>query len=72
MKITVIVKPHASREKVEPLPDGSYRVSVHASPHEGKANEAVVEALAHFFKVSKSHLQIVHGLTGRKKIIEVL
>jgi uncharacterized protein (TIGR00251 family) len=71
MKISITVKPRCKKEKVERLPDGSYRVAVAAPPHEGKANEAVVEALAQFFGVAKSKIQIVKGTSGRKKIVEI-
>lgn len=69
MKIQVTVKPNARAAKVELLADGSYRVTVNASPHEGKANAAVIEALAKFFKVPKSFVRIAMGEKGKKKVI---
>lgn len=53
------------------LPDGSYRVSVAAPPHEGRANEAVIELLSDHFHVPKSTIRIVMGGTGRKKLLEI-
>ena len=44
---------------------------VKAMPHEGKANEAVIELVARHFKVPKSVVTIVTGLTSRNKIIEI-
>lgn len=72
MKIQVTVKPNVKREGVEKLPDGSYRVSVNAPPQEGRANKAVIELLAKFFKIPKSSITILRGQRGRKKLIEVL
>ena len=72
MKISITVKPNAKQEKVEPMPDGSYRVSVKAPPVEGKANEAVVAALAHYFSVPKSSVEITGGLRGKRKRVEIL
>jgi hypothetical protein len=40
-------------------------------PVEGKANEAVIKLLARHFKVPKSAVKIVVGLTGRTKIVDV-
>ena len=71
MKISITVKPNARRESVEKNPDGSYRVSVKAPPVEGKANEAVIEALADYFSVPKSTIFIVKGTKGKKKLVEI-
>lgn len=71
MKFSVTVKPHAKRQCVEPLPDGSYRVAVSAPPAEGKANEAVIAALAVHFSVPKSAVRIVRGHRGKKKLVEI-
>ncbi len=72
MKITVVVKPNTRQEKVEQLPDGSYRVAVNAPSQEGKANAAVIAALAEFFSIPKSSIVILHGHHGRRKIVEIL
>ena len=50
MRIRVRVKPGAREEKVSREPDGSLRVSVKARAQEGKANEAVVKAVARFLR----------------------
>ena len=71
MKIEVQVKPNSRRESVEKLPDGSYKVALNAPPTEGRANERLIEMLAEFFKVAKSSLTIVRGVTGRRKVVLV-
>jgi uncharacterized protein len=62
--------PHSMREEVVKQGD-DYVVRVKAMPVEGKANEAVIELLARHFKVPKSAVKIVVGLTGRTKIVDV-
>ena len=71
MKITVTVKPNAKKTAVEKLPDGAYKAWVKAPPVEGKANEAVIAALADFFKIRKSAITLIHGTSGKKKIFEI-
>lgn len=71
MKVTIHVKPNARHEKVEVQADGSLKVHVNAPPQEGRANERLVELLAKHFGVAKSHITIVHGTSGRKKVIEI-
>lgn len=70
MRFFVSVKPNAKAEKV--TSDGAkLTVAVTAPPREGKANEAVIAALAAHFKVTKSKIAIVSGHTSRRKVVEI-
>ncbi|MDP2600052.1 MAG: DUF167 domain-containing protein [Deltaproteobacteria bacterium] len=71
MRITIQVKPNAKQEKVEKMADGSLKVFVKAPPVEGKANKAVVDLLARYFRLSKSQVIIISGGKGRKKWVEI-
>jgi len=71
MRIRVRVKPGAREERVSREPDGSLLVSVTARAQEGKANEAVVKAVAKALRVPKSSVRIVSGLSSRTKTLEV-
>ena len=71
MRIRVRVKPGAREEKVSREPDGCLLVSVTARAHEGKANEAVVKAVAKSLRVPKTSVRIVSGLSSRTKMLEV-
>jgi len=71
MRLRVRVKPGAHEEKVSREPDGSLLVSVRARAQEGKANEAVVKAVAGFYHVPKSRVRILTGLSSRTKTLEV-
>lgn len=71
-RFSVRVKPGASRTQV----GGSYGessaliVAVNEQPVDGKANDAVIAALAKALDVRKADLQVVAGHTGRTKILE--
>jgi len=71
MRLRVSVKPGAHEEKVSREPDGSLLVSVRARAQEGKANEAVVKAVAKLLRVPKSQVKIVSGPSSRTKVLEV-
>lgn len=71
MKIEVRVKPGARQPEVEKQADGSFLVKVKERATEGRANEAVVEALAEYFDVPKSRVAILRGHKSRIKIIEL-
>jgi hypothetical protein len=69
--VRITVKPNSKKEGVEPIAGGELRVSVHAPPREGEANEAVVRLLADYFSVPKTSITIRHGRTGRRKLVHV-
>lgn len=71
MRIPVTVVPRARRTSVEQLEGGGLRVAVTAPPQEGRANEAVIEALAEYFRIPRSKVRIVLGRTARRKIVEI-
>ncbi|OGY58852.1 MAG: hypothetical protein A3F24_02465 [Candidatus Colwellbacteria bacterium RIFCSPHIGHO2_12_FULL_44_17] len=72
MKLFITAKPNAKETKVEKLSEGYFTVSVKEPPVEGKANAAIVKALADYFKTSQSNIRIVSGFTSRQKIIEIV
>ena len=71
MRIAVKAKPGAREESVSKEDDGSYTVAVKEPPVQGRANAAILRALAKHFGVSPSRVHIVSGHTARSKIVEV-
>lgn len=72
MKINVKAKPSAREEKVEKIDDNNFVVSVTEPPEKGKANDAIRNALAVYFKIGSSRVKIVSGYSSRNKVIEIL
>ena len=72
MKITVIVKPNSKKESVEELADGGLKVSVKEPALEGKANTAAIRVVARHFNVSRSSVEIVSGLSSRRKVFDIV
>lgn len=71
MKLNIIVKTKARDEKVIKLTDSVYEVSVKAMPIEGRANLAVIAALADYFHVHKNQVEIVSGFTSMNKVVKI-
>ena len=71
MRITVTVTPGARSERVERVDASRLRVAVTEPPREGRANAAVVRAVARFLGVPTSAVRIVHGATSRSKALEI-
>ena len=83
MKITIKAKANAKVEKIEELHSGSasksgqhqipsFKVSVKATPTDGKANDAIIRILATYFQVSRSQVRIVAGHSATQKIVEII
>ena len=71
-KLTIHVKPGSSQNKiVKNSEDGSITVYLHAKPHGGEANHALLEILAKHFRVPKTSIRIVRGEHARTKIVEL-
>ncbi len=59
MKFFVKVKPSAKQEKIEKIDKNTFAVSIKESPDRGRANEALIKALAKYFGVSKSNVKSI-------------
>jgi len=70
MKIRVKVIPNSKMNKIDVV-DDVYLVRVTAPPVDGKANKAVVELLAKYFKTSKSQVNITKGLASKLKTVDI-
>lgn len=72
MKFFIQVKPKSSSARVEQKNEKELTVWVREVPEDGKANDAVVRALAEHFDVAPSRVNITRGVSGRKKTIEIV
>jgi uncharacterized protein YggU (UPF0235/DUF167 family) len=70
MRIAVIARPHARRERVE-LTDDTLSVWVRARPVAGQANAAIEEAIARALGLRSSQVRLVAGTTSRHKLAEI-
>lgn len=72
MKINVKAKPGSKHEFVEKIDDANFVVSVKEPPIDGRANLAIRNALAVYFKTGTSCVKIISGHTSRNKVVEIL
>jgi uncharacterized protein (TIGR00251 family) len=71
LRIYIKVIPRSSRNLVEKISEGEYRVRLTAPPVDGKANEALVRLLAEHFDVAKSAIAIVGGKSSSRKMVDI-
>jgi uncharacterized protein (TIGR00251 family) len=80
MKIFIKAKPGAKKAFIKEEEAGLFEknaprrftVAVTEPAVEGKANRAIEEAIAEYFKIAPTRVRIVAGHTSRKKIIEIV
>ena len=70
VRVVVNVKPGSRRPGIS-LVDGTLQVRVSAPAHEGRANEAVTEALSAHLMLPRSALRLVRGFRAHIKTFEV-
>lgn len=69
--LRVRVTPRATRDAVTGIDERGIRVAVRAAPERGRANEAVLRAVAAWLGVAPSTLEIASGGGGRDKRVLV-
>jgi len=71
MKISVNVKPNAKQVKIERVNESHFLIRVKEKPQEGKANRAVIKALAEYFGIPQADVVLLRGQTAREKCFEI-
>lgn len=71
MKFFVSVKTNTKKTEVSWSDKKHLVVRLKESPVGGKANRALVEAVADFFNIPPSRVTIASGLKSKKKIIQI-
>lgn len=71
MKVSIIVHPNSKKERIEKDLLDNLHVWVNQPPLEGKANKATIEALADYFKTSKTNVKLISGAKSKYKFFEI-
>jgi uncharacterized protein YggU (UPF0235/DUF167 family) len=67
MQIKIFAHPNSKKPRVQKDLLGALHVYINQPPLEGKANKAVGEALAAYFKISKSKVSLLRGEKSKQK-----
>lgn len=68
MLIKIKAFPGVSKAKIEKKDQDFLEVYVREKPIQGRANQAIVSALAKYFNCSESEIKLVKGFQERNKI----
>lgn len=67
----VKVVPRAHRSEIVGMENDALKVRLNAPPVEGRANQALVELLAHALGVPRATIEIIRGASSRHKVVRV-
>lgn len=67
----VRVIPRAKQNSITLDNDGTVRVHTTTAPADGRANDAVIRALAKYWDVPRSSLRIIRGETSHNKVVQI-
>ncbi len=71
MQITVFAHPSSKKPRVEKDLFNNLHIYVREPPLEGRANNAILLALAEHLKVRRSQVNLVRGEKSKQKVFEV-
>ena len=72
MRLFIKVKTRSKKPGVEKLDESNFVVRVKEAPVEGRANEAVIKALAENLKMAGWRIKILSGSTSSNKVVEII
>lgn len=70
-RIAVQVTPNAKKTEIVSSDGDVLRVKLQAQPVDGKANETLIQFMAKKLRIPKKNVSITHGLTARRKLLEI-
>ncbi len=70
-RIAVQASPNAKKTEIVSFDGEALRIKLQAQPVDGKANEALIQFIAKKLRLPKKNVSITHGLTAKRKLIEI-
>lgn len=71
MKIFVKARPKAKENLVKKIDETHFEISVTEPPIQGKANTAIIDAIAEYFNIPRSQVHLVSGFSSKEKTFEI-
>lgn len=69
--LNIYVQPRASKPGLANLFDNHLKIKIKSPPIDGAANKELVKFFSALFKVAKSDIDIIFGVSSRRKIIKI-
>lgn len=71
IRLAVQISPNAKKTEVLGTVEDALKIKLQAPPVDGKANDALIRYIADTLYVPKSAVSITHGLSSKKKLLEI-
>ncbi|MBI2031873.1 MAG: DUF167 domain-containing protein [Candidatus Levybacteria bacterium] len=71
MKVAIVVHPNSKKPRIEKDLLDTLHVYVNQPPLEGRANKAVAESLAEYFKVKRNCVKLLSGEKSKNKLFDI-
>jgi uncharacterized protein len=71
IRMAVQIAPNAKKTEVIGRVEDALKIKLHAPAVDGKANDALIRYIADMLDIPKSAVNITHGFTSKKKLIEI-
>ena len=71
MNLTIKVITNAKQTEVVEEKNNHLKIKLKATPVKGKANAELIKLLSKKYKISKSKIEIIKGLTSKEKLIRI-
>jgi uncharacterized protein len=69
--IQIVARPGASRQGIVRLDPRGLVIALNSAPDRGKANDELIDFLAHALKVARTTIEIVRGQASRRKTLRI-
>lgn len=70
-RISVQITPNAKKTEILDILDDTIRIRLQAQPVDGKANDALVRFVAKELGIPRNQVEITHGFTNKRKLLEI-
>lgn len=69
--LLIRVIPNSRKTEIVEEKDNYLKIKLHAAPIKGQANAELIKFLAKKYKVAKSQIEIIKGLTSKEKLVRI-
>jgi len=70
MRLFILAKTNAKENRVKRINESHFSVLVKESPIDGKANAAIIKALAKFLDIAPSRFTLRSGAAAKRKVFD--
>lgn len=71
VSLALVIVPRSGKDEVVGLVGEAIKIKLRAAPVDGRANDALLDYLARRLDVARTHVRIVSGAAGRRKIVQI-